>query len=146
MVRDLRSILLLPGIVLVIFPAIILTVSNNGSVNWVGRDWLKPVLSIFRTIVIASGLYLLVSAIIDFVRYGEGTLAPWDETQNLVVQELYRYVRNPMITGVILILFGEVLIFRSIYLFAWGAVFLIGNIIYIPFSEERGLVSRFGDE
>ncbi len=29
--------------------------------------------------------------------------APWDPTQRLVVRGVYRYVRNPMISGVVLI-------------------------------------------
>jgi protein-S-isoprenylcysteine O-methyltransferase Ste14 len=63
-----------------------------------------------------------------------------------VVRGVYRYVRNPMITGVHLVLLGEALITASLPLFG---LFLIGgviNAVYIPLVEERGLVKRFGDE
>lgn len=33
-------------------------------------------------------------------------LTPWDPTPRLVIVGLYRYVRNPMIGGVILVLLG----------------------------------------
>lgn len=59
---------------------------------------------------------------------------------------VYRYVRNPMITGVMLVLLAESLFFGSLALFAWFAFFTVGNLIYIPLSEEPGLLRRFGDD
>ena len=47
------------------------------------------------------GLSLMRQTISLFSRVGEGTLAPWDPTQKLVVEGVYRRVRNPMITGVV---------------------------------------------
>ena len=81
-----------------------------------------------------------------FVRNGRGTLAPWDPTSHLVISGPYRYVRNPMITGVATILAGEALFFRS-----WGvaielAAFLAVNALYFPLVEEPGMRRRFGSE
>lgn len=81
-----------------------------------------------------------------FFRFGEGTAAPWDPPQKLVVRGPYRHVRNPMLTGVILLLFAEAFFFRSWLLAEWAAIFSIGNAIYFPFSEEPGLRKRFGRE
>ena len=49
----------------------------------------------------------MVATIRLFVTVGKGTLAPWNPTQKLVVQGVYRHVRNPMISGVMFILAGR---------------------------------------
>ncbi|HEX6925123.1 MAG TPA: isoprenylcysteine carboxylmethyltransferase family protein, partial [Longimicrobiaceae bacterium] len=77
---------------------------------------------------------------------GRGTLAPWDPPRRLVITGVYRHVRNPMISGVILILAGESLAFSSAALGTWTAVVLIVNAVYIPVVEEPGLARRFGEE
>lgn len=76
----------------------------------------------------------------------EGTLAPWNPTQRLVVQGVYCHVRNPMISGVLAILLGEAVMAASLPLLSWFLVFVIGNALYIPLAEEPGLVKRFGQE
>jgi protein-S-isoprenylcysteine O-methyltransferase Ste14 len=42
-----------------------------------------------------------------FLTIGKGTLAPWKPTQRVVVEGVYRHVRNPMISGVCFILLGD---------------------------------------
>jgi protein-S-isoprenylcysteine O-methyltransferase Ste14 len=128
---------LLPGTVTVVIPALIL--------SFEGAD-IQPVTAVLGAGAIAIGLGLVAWTITLFVRVGRGTLAPWDPTSRLVVQGPYRYVRNPMITGVGTILAGEALFFRS-----WGiaiqlAVFAVVNAIYFPLVEEPGLRRRFGAE
>jgi protein-S-isoprenylcysteine O-methyltransferase Ste14 len=88
----------------------------------------------------------MVATIRLFVTVGKGTLAPWNPTQRLVVQGIYRHVRNPMISGVFFVLLGEAVLAASLPLFYWLVVFIIGNAVYIPLAEEPGLVKRFGDE
>jgi protein-S-isoprenylcysteine O-methyltransferase Ste14 len=94
----------------------------------------------------AVGLSLMGATIGLFVRVGRGTLAPWSPTRRLVVQGPYRWVRNPMISGVLFVLLGETLLFRSPALLAWWAFFFLGNAIYLPLSEEPGLEARFGED
>ena len=93
---------------------------------------------------ICAGLVLLVKTISLFATIGRGTLAPWDPTHKLVIRGVYRYVRNPMISGVLCILLGEATIFGSLPLFYWFVFFLLGNLIYMPLVEERDLERRFG--
>lgn len=69
-----------------------------------------------------------------------------DPTQRLVVQGVYRHVRNPMISGVMAILLGEVVLAASLPLACWFLVFVAGNALYIPLAEEPGLAKRFGDD
>jgi protein-S-isoprenylcysteine O-methyltransferase Ste14 len=51
-----------------------------------------------------------------------------------------------MITGVLLMLAAEALLWRSWALALWGIVFFLGNALYFPLVEERALVRRFGDD
>ena len=57
----------------------------------------------------------------------------------------YRHVRNPMISGVALILAGEALLWRSGALALWLGVFFVINHTYFLLSEEPGLERRFGE-
>jgi protein-S-isoprenylcysteine O-methyltransferase Ste14 len=81
-----------------------------------------------------------------FVRVGQGTPAPWDHPQNLVVRGPYRHVRNPMISSVLLVLLGEALVFQSWSIGGWGLLFFAINSVYFPLSEEKALERRFGDD
>ena len=89
---------------------------------------------------------LFVASLRRFATEGEGTLAPWDPPRRLVVRGPYRYVRNPMITGVLLVLLGEAALFGSPWILAWAAAFFAVNAVWFPLVEEPGLVQRFGRE
>ena len=93
-----------------------------------------------------AGISLAVSTVRLFPKLGNGTPAPWDSTTKLIVTGSYAYVRNPMITGVVLILASEALILSSLAIGIWAVVFLIINMFYFPLSEEPGLRKRFGKE
>ena len=96
-------------------------------------------------VVLALGLALFVMSVGRFVRDGDGTLAPWDPPRRLVVRGPYRFVRNPMISGVIFVLFGQSLLLLSWPHAKWAAFFLALNAVYIPLLEEPQLAARFGD-
>ena len=106
----------------------------------------QAVLPIFGVACLGSGLALAVATIRLFITAGEGTIAPWDPPQRLVVRGVYRHVRNPMITGLCLVLLGEALLAASLPLLGLFAFGVIINVIYIPLSEEPGLARRFGDD
>jgi len=91
------------------------------------------------------GLTLFISTLVHFARTGRGTLAPWDPPRVLVVQGVYRYVRNPMISGVLFVLLAEALLTSSRPVLIWFVLFLSINLVYIPLLEEPGLAARFGE-
>ena len=95
--------------------------------------------------VLGIGLLLFAASLRQFIVRGRGTLAPWDPPTRLVVDGPYRYVRNPMISGVLLILFGEAALLLSEPHFLWALTFLGINAVYIPLLEEPFLVMRFGE-
>src|SRR5262245_47097586 len=70
-------------------------------------------------VVFVVGFSLFAWCVSLFARVGQGTLAPWDPTRRLVALGPYRYVRNPMITGVLTMLIGESLFFGSLTLAYW---------------------------
>src|SRR3954471_2682271 len=95
-------------------------------------------------ICLLIGLLLFFTSLRRFAGEGEGTLAPWDPPRKLVVRGPYRYVRNPMISGVLFILFGEALVMWSRPQLMWALTFLAINAVYIPLLEEPQLQNRFG--
>lgn len=64
----------------------------------------------------------------------------------MIITGPYAYVRNPMITGIVLILLGEALMLFSWAIALWTVIFLIINMFYFALSEEPGLRKRFGQE
>jgi protein-S-isoprenylcysteine O-methyltransferase Ste14 len=94
--------------------------------------------------LLAIGVVLFLASLGRFVSEGKSTLAPWDPPRRLVVRGPYRYVRNPMISGVVIVLFGEAALLLSRPHFLWALVFLGLNAVYIPLLEEPLLAERFG--
>jgi protein-S-isoprenylcysteine O-methyltransferase Ste14 len=95
--------------------------------------------------LLSVGLILFVASVWRFATEGEGTLAPWDPPRTFVVRGPYRFVRNPMISGIMLFLFGETCALLSPPHGVWAVCFAVLNFIYIPFVEEPQLERRFGD-
>lgn len=100
----------------------------------------------FGAVIFLFGFFLLVKTIGLFINIGKGTLAPWDPTRKLVVVDIYKYTRNPMISGVLFMLLGESIILGSLSILIWCVLFFFVNQTYFILSEEPGLVKRFGDE
>ena len=96
-------------------------------------------------LLLAVGLALFAASLRRFATDGHGTLALWDPPRELVVRGPYRYVRNPMISGVLLVLLGEALVLRSRSHFLWACTFFAINAVYIPLLEEPDLEDRFGE-
>jgi protein-S-isoprenylcysteine O-methyltransferase Ste14 len=96
--------------------------------------------------VLMAGLILFASSLYEFFVHGRGTLAPWDPPRRLLVRGPYRYVRNPMISGVAFVLCGTALMLRSRPHAMWAVIFVLINATYISLLEEPGLEARFGEE
>src|SRR5207247_9887508 len=89
---------------------------------------LDAVLVAAGVIAPAGGFVLFAASLARFATQGRGTLAPWDPPRHLVVSGPYRYVRNPMISGVIFITFGEALVLRSVPHALWALFFVLMNV------------------
>jgi protein-S-isoprenylcysteine O-methyltransferase Ste14 len=144
--RHTASILVLPTTVTVVVPFFILVSPRYDASAIPTSSGLGLAMAIVGIATIASGLVLIVVTIWQFATRGRGTLAPWDPPKHLVTTGVYRYVRNPMISGVVLILFGEAMVSRSTSVLEWAVGFFVVNAIYIPLLEEPLLEQRFGDD
>lgn len=90
-----------------------------------------------------AGALITFFCIWDFIFSGKGTPAPIDPPKELVIKRLYRFSRNPMYLGVLLLLIGEALFFRSISLLIYsGCIFLFFH-LFVVYYEEPTLNRKF---
>ena len=97
-------------------------------------------------VLIGLGTALLGACIFEFARTGRGTLAPVDPPRVLVVRGLYRYVRNPMYLSVTLIVWGEILLTRSVALIAYWLAWFVAANLFVHGYEEPALRRQFGPD
>ena len=102
---------------------------------------------IFGSFMIISGLIIILSAIILFKKY-KTTITPLKPSKatKLIVNGVYKFSRNPMYLGLLLVLLGI-----SIILNLFGGFFLIPLfILYLNLfqiiPEENAMVDLFKDE
>ncbi|HMI56200.1 MAG TPA: isoprenylcysteine carboxylmethyltransferase family protein [Gemmatimonadaceae bacterium] len=144
--RHLLAILLLPFVMVVLVPRWVLRAWASSDTRWLTGTFAASIGQLTGAVVFLLGFALFAWCISLFARIGKGTLAPWDPTQRLVAVGPYRYVRNPMISGVVTMLVGEALFHGSRALGAWAATFLVFNQLYFLLFEEPGLERRFGED
>ena len=103
-----------------------------GIAQWVGA-WL-----------IANGAGLMGWCVYLFVVAGQDTPVPWDPPKRFVLSGPYRFVRNPMALGALMLLAGQALIFESRT--GWAYAVAVGCAVwaFIRFIEEPQLRHRFG--
>jgi protein-S-isoprenylcysteine O-methyltransferase Ste14 len=143
--RHALSILFLPFVVVVILPAWLLHSFGAGDSRWADASSLLWLGRGLGTVSALGGFGLFGWCVNLFARVGQGTLAPWDPTRRLVAVGPYQYVRNPMISGVALMLIGQSLFWGSWIIGLWAGIFILINQAYFVFSEEPGLERRFGE-
>ena len=82
----------------------------------------------------------------DFSAKGLGTPAPFDAPINLVVNGLYRYLRNPMYVGVFFLVLSRAVYFWSVPIVAYLLLVAICVNLFILFYEEPHLRKVFGEQ
>ena len=147
LLRHLLAILLLPFMVVIVVPYALLTTTSSpvGDIADLATRWGNDLpLRVLGLLLFTGGLALFCWCVTLFAKVGRGTLAPWDPTQALVAAGPYRHVRNPMISGVVMMLFGQALFWASWAIAIWAAFVLLINHAYFVSIEEPGLEERFG--
>ena len=141
-VRGLIFTFLVPAVVGIFLPSVVdPRVQRHGGI-W-DAGWL----------VVAAGTLIYAFCLIRFLAAG-GTPAIFftrhlrlligEEPARLVSDGLYRFSRNPMYVGVLLVVFGQAVLFVSPLIVAYGcALFLFFHLIVV-FVEEPHLRERRG--
>lgn len=96
-------------------------------------------------LLIAAGLVPILQSFTDFTR-AEGTPVPVASPPRLVVSGFYRYVRNPIYVGFLMVLAGEALLFGSLALVRYAVVAWCVGAAAVRWYEEPRLARRFGTE
>jgi protein-S-isoprenylcysteine O-methyltransferase Ste14 len=133
------SVALIPVAVAGYVPLRILRAGNHGHLPPIS------VSSALALLCILLGSGVVLACVWAFMAVGKGTLAPVDPPRRLVVGGLYRFTRNPMYNGVLIVLLGEAWLFRSLPVLCYAAGFFIVVHLFVVLYEERALESRFGE-
>lgn len=91
-----------------------------------------------------AGGAILLWCFQDFVQKGKGTPAPIDPPKELVVSGLYRYVRNPMYVGVLMMIAGHFLWFGLWAQLVYAGFIFTAFHLFVLGYEERHLRKTFG--
>ena len=105
----------------------------NASWNWVGIT------------IIVVGVLIVVGPVTAFAR-AETTIKPFEDSSSLVVSGIYRYTRNPMYVGMVVVLLGVAVLLGSLSPFIMPIIFVPVLNARIIKHEEQMLEERFGEE
>jgi protein-S-isoprenylcysteine O-methyltransferase Ste14 len=100
-------------------------------------------LSVVGVVLIISGVVIRLQAIRTLGRYFSNTLRIVGD-HKLVTEGIYKHLRHPAYTGIILSLLGVPLIFSSAYGFV-VMLLVIPPLVYRIGVEEKMLIVKFGE-
>lgn len=144
LIRHVFTIVVLPVAIVVFIPAWL--------AQWSGATLVPAsrlaygLIQAIGAVLATLGLVLLVTSLYQIVTRPHQALAPWDPPRHLDLRGPYRNVRNPVVSGVLFVLFGEAMMLLSVPHAIWALVFLFFALVYVPLLEEPQLEARFGDE
>ena len=102
---------------------------------------------IFGSFMIISGLIVILSAITTFKKY-HTTITPLNPANatKLITDGIYKFSRNPMYLGLLLVLLGISIIFNLIGGFFLIPLFILYLNLFQIIPEENAMVDLFKDE
>jgi protein-S-isoprenylcysteine O-methyltransferase Ste14 len=133
------------GFVLVGGPTIV-----AGIVPWLLTRWhaddQSTSLQLLGGALLAGGLALVLEPTARFAFQGRGTPAPWAPPERFVARGSYRFTRNPMYVGVLVLIVGQALLLGREILLVWAAAAWLIFQLFLVLHEEPELRRRFGAE
>ena len=93
-----------------------------------------------------TGIAFVILSSNLLIKEGKGSPIPSHPPKEFIVKGIYKYTRNPMVLGYILIVLGEYLFFGSTLLGIYVLLLFLLFHFYIIFIEEPELEKRFGDK
>ena len=102
---------------------------------------------IFGSFMIISGLIIILSAIILFKKY-QTTISPLNPSNatKLITDGIYKFSRNPMYLGLLLVLLGISIILNPTGGFILIPLFILYLNLFQIIPEENAMVDLFKDE
>jgi len=94
--------------------------------------------------LVANGAALAFWCVRLFTGPGHGTPVPWDPPKAFVALGPYRFVRNPMMLGVFLVLGGQAALYESRAVCGYFLLIMAAAVLFVRVWEEPGLERRFG--
>jgi protein-S-isoprenylcysteine O-methyltransferase Ste14 len=91
-----------------------------------------------------AGLGVWVVCLDALSRRGRGTPAPTDAPRHLVVDGLHGVIRNPIIAGELMVIWGEALWFSSLGFLSYAVLMTLYAQWVVVRAEEPALRERFG--
>ena len=102
---------------------------------------------IFGSFMIISGLIIILSAVILFKKY-QTTITPLNpsDATKLITDGIYKFSRNPMYLGLLLVLVGISIILNLTGGFFFTLLFILYINLFQIIPEENAMVDLFKDE
>ena len=119
-------------------------IEMNANLGW--PVWRTGPTRILGIAMIVAGAVVILYCTGLFARIGRGTPIPAAPPENLVVQGLYRYSRNPIYVADVAVWFGIFLFEGHAALLLYASLATISVELLILLWEEPGLERRFGSE
>ncbi len=119
--------------------------------------WLDKLLPVHRLFSPPTNLFLSVPLLVmgsslalwtvyNFYK-ARGSPVPLNPPKELVTTGLYSWVRNPMLLGWFILLFGLGILLNSIsLLFIFTPLFILINVLYVEIVEEKEMEKKFGQQ
>jgi len=146
--RQRLTAIILGGIFFWIVTPAVIVVGSFTIDQWLHlpRFVLTPVNLILSILLVILGWLIANWTVKIQYALGKGTPIPFIATRKLVIQGPYRYCRNPMTLGTIMVYLGIAVWLGSLSGLALALVYPVGILIYIKLIEEKELEGRFGSE
>ena len=146
--RQVRTLLTPVGIVVFFLFVVLFVVVSLVVDKFLGLPKLFPtsVNIIVSMPILTIGLFLMLWSILHFIKV-KGTPVPFNPPPKLVTTGPYAYIRNPMLTGVFILLLGLGSLLQSVSLvFIFTPLFILLNVLELKTIEEPELKKRLGKE
>jgi protein-S-isoprenylcysteine O-methyltransferase Ste14 len=136
---------------LIVRAAIFILIAPGAIAGWLPwylagsrRPRLHSPFGVIGAVFAVLGWLVLLWCAREFAVRGRGTPAPYDPPRQLVVDGLYRFVRNPMYVAVVTSVLGQAAMYRSRTVLWYAAIVAVGFHLRVVLVEEPRLTELFG--